>query len=70
MYANFFNKHGITVDKELYSLSELIQFIWRSNIRDDSSIKPVYVYLAGKQTHDLFTKFKKECDEYKKLKSK
>lgn len=65
VFANFFNNHDITVDKELYSLSELIQFIWRSNIRDESSTKPVYVYLAGKQTHNLFTKFIEECNEYK-----
>lgn len=64
-YENFFNNHGITIDKELYSLSELIQFIWRSNIRDESSTKPVYVYLAGEYMYNLFTKFIQKCEETK-----
>lgn len=28
----FFNSHGAEVDQDMYSLSELIQWIWRSQI--------------------------------------
>lgn len=62
MYQSFFAKHGINVDIKLYSLSELIQFIWRSNIRDENSTQPVYVYIAGKYMYGLFTDFIKKCN--------
>lgn len=62
MYQSFFANNNITIDNNLFSLSELIQFIWRSNIRDESSSQPVYLYIASKNTYELFTKFLKECN--------
>lgn len=39
---------------DAYALQEMIQFIWRSNIRDVNSTKPVTVYFASHRMHKLF----------------
>lgn len=44
---NFFKIHGITIDKkqqESYALSELLQFVWRSAIREH---KEIYLYIPS-----------------------
>jgi len=38
MLSNFFSMHNITVDQDLFALSELVQWIWRSRIRNNESI--------------------------------
>ena len=48
---HFFEKSGIEVDEESFALSELIQFVYRSAIRDD---KPITVYIPSKRMRDLF----------------
>ena len=40
----FFYKHGLTVNEETYALSMLVQWIWRSAIRDGQKI---YLYLPS-----------------------
>lgn len=35
---NFFSQHGITIDEDKYALSEMLQFIWRSAIRNGEEI--------------------------------
>ena len=52
---NFINskckEFNIEFDENLYSLSELIQWIWRSQIRND---KPIYLYIASLRMFNLF----------------
>ena len=52
---NFINskckKFNIEFDENLYSLSELIQWIWRSQIRNN---KPIYLYIASLRMFNLF----------------
>lgn len=55
MYMNpvlkqFFNQKDIKVNEELYSLSELIQWIWRSAIRED---KPINIYIPSSRMRNL-----------------
>lgn len=42
----FYQKHGVEVDEELYALSIMIQWIWRSAIRDG---KEIYIYIPSKR---------------------
>lgn len=48
---HFFEVSGIEVDEDTYALSELIQFIYRSAIRDG---KPITVYIPSKRMRELF----------------
>lgn len=50
----FFNRYGIKLDNKQYRLNELIQFIWRSNIRDSDSDKDINVYIPHKGMRELF----------------
>ena len=38
------------VDEDGYALSEMIQFIWRSAIRNN---EPIYCYIPSKRMRDL-----------------
>lgn len=49
---NYFLKHGVRVDEDLYALSTMLQWIWRSAIRDG---KPVNIYVPSKRMRDLLT---------------
>ncbi len=42
----FYQQNGITVDEDAYALSIMIQWIWRSAIRDGEKI---YIYLPSKR---------------------
>ncbi|MFS0855171.1 hypothetical protein [Paenibacillus taichungensis] len=46
----FFIERGVKLNHELWSTSELIQWIWRSSIRDN---KKVYIYLPSKRMRNL-----------------
>ncbi|VVM35284.1 DEAD/DEAH box helicase family protein [Terribacillus sp. AE2B 122] len=46
----FFKSKGVNVDQDLYALSELIQWIWRSRIRDGKSIN---LYIPSKRMRTL-----------------
>ena len=52
---NFINskckKFNIEFDENLFSLSELIQWIWRSQIRNN---KPIFLYIASLRMYNLF----------------
>ena len=47
---NFFTQNGIAVDEDGYALSEMLQFIWRSAIRDG---KEIWVYIPSKRMRNL-----------------
>lgn len=53
--TRFFDHHGIKLDNDQYRLNELIQFVWRSNIRDSNSNKDVNVYIPLKGMRELFS---------------
>lgn len=49
----FFQQHGVDINKKVeeeFALSEMIQFIWRSAIRDN---KDIYVYIPSKRMRRL-----------------
>lgn len=46
----FFNKYNIKVNEDKYSLSMLLQFIWRSRIREN---KPINLYIPSKRMREL-----------------
>lgn len=47
----YFEAKGIRVDEDLYALSEMVQWIWRSAIRDG---KPITVYIPSDRMRTLF----------------
>jgi hypothetical protein len=51
MIKGYFEDRGITVYEELYALSEMIQWIWRSQIRDD---QPIDVFIPSERMRSLF----------------
>lgn len=51
---NFFISHGIKVDEDMYALSELLQWIWRSRIRKGESIK---LYIPSKRMRTLLKEY-------------
>lgn len=57
---HFFEVEGIKIEEDTYSLSELIQFVYRSAIRDG---KPITVYIPSKRMRELFLKWLTKKDE-------
>ena len=51
---NFFAQAGVIVDDDAYALSEMLQFIWRSAIRDG---KPINVYVPSSRMRRLLEKW-------------
>ena len=47
---NYFIERGVNVQEDKYALSELIQWIWRSAIREE---KPINIYLPSKRMREL-----------------
>lgn len=50
----YFEDRGITVHEELYALSEMIQWVWRSQIRDELPIK---VFVPSERMRNLFIRW-------------
>lgn len=50
----FYSSHGYDLNEDLYALSSLIQWIWRSAIRDGDEI---YIYLPSKRMRELLQKW-------------
>ena len=46
----FFSSRGIVIDEDQFALSEMIQFIWRSAIRDN---QPITVYIPSERMRNL-----------------
>ena len=47
---NFFTSHGVEVDEDGYAISEMLQFLWRSGIRDG---KHISVYIPSSRMRNL-----------------
>lgn len=52
----FFEQYGVEIDQDAWALSELIQWVWRSRIRDGLPIK---LYIPSKRMRDLFLAYLK-----------
>ena len=46
----FYHKHGIEADNDMYALSIMVQWIWRSAIRDGDEI---YLYIPSRRMRTL-----------------
>ena len=51
MVKQFFHMHNVEVNENMYALSELIQWIWRSRIRQG---QPIDLYIPSRRMRDLF----------------
>jgi hypothetical protein len=49
-YIKYFEEFEISIDEEMFALAEMLQFIWRSCIRNH---KPINVYIPSKRMRDL-----------------
>jgi hypothetical protein len=49
-YLHFFSKKGIAIDQDKYALSELIQWMFRSAIRNN---KPIQIYIPSERMRKL-----------------
>lgn len=61
MYMNpeinkFFDKHGVNVDNEVFALSCLVQWIWRSAIRNPTPSK-IVVYIPSNRMRTILAKW-------------
>lgn len=50
----YYQNQGIEVNEDMYALSIMIQWIWRSAIRDG---KDIYIYIPSKRMRDLLIKW-------------
>jgi hypothetical protein len=57
------NYPDLKFDNDNYALSELLQFIWRSNVRMADSDKPVYVWVPNKRMRKLLQDFQMKALE-------
>jgi hypothetical protein len=55
--VNFYHKHGVQLDDDHYALSTLVQWIWRSAIRNGET---VHLYLPSKRMRTLLTNWIEE----------
>lgn len=51
---NFFSRHNVSIDEDGFALSEMLQFIWRSAIRDK---KEIYLYIPSIRMRNLLKKW-------------
>lgn len=54
--AKFFASRGVAVDPDQFALSEMLQFIWRSAIRDD---KQIDLYIPSRRMRELLIRWMK-----------
>ena len=46
----FYNLHGIEVDEDMYALSIMVQWIWRSAIREGGEVN---LYIPSRRMREL-----------------
>lgn len=54
MVKGFFHDHGVEVDEDGYALSEMLQWIWRSAIRDG---REIWLYIPSSRMRELLTEW-------------
>jgi len=50
----FFDRHNVKVNQNLFALSEMLQWIYRSSIRND---EPIHIYIPSKRMRNLLYKW-------------
>ncbi|NMB69753.1 DEAD/DEAH box helicase family protein [candidate division WWE3 bacterium] len=64
--AGYFRGHNVRIEEDKYALSEMVQWIWRSAIRNGEEI---WIYVPSKRMRDLLigwiNSFQKEDEIYK-----
>lgn len=60
------NNPELNFNNDHYALSELVQFIWRSNLRVRDSRQPVYVWIPDRRMRTLLQDFQKRALQSKK----
>jgi len=50
MISGFFRDHGVDINEDRYALSEMLQWIWRSAIRDG---KEIWIYIPSRRMREL-----------------
>ena len=60
----FVDNYNIEFDEDLFSLSALLQWIWRSQIRDG---KPIEIYIPSERMRILLKVWMGECKELKSI---
>lgn len=65
----FYHKHGIEADDDMYALSIMVQWIWRSAIRDGDEI---YLYIPSRRMRNLLENWIEETvqEEIQSMKHK
>jgi hypothetical protein len=58
----YFESRGVDVYEDLYATSEMIQWIWRSAIRDEQEPRDVHVYIPSERMRELL-KLWLSCDD-------
>jgi hypothetical protein len=58
---NYFKDLGININQDLWALSELVQWIWRSSIRNN---EPINIYIPSSRMRTLLVKWL-DCEEDK-----
>ena len=61
------NNPQLKFDNDNYALSELLQFIWRSNIRVADSDKPIYVWVPNKRMRKLLRDYQVKALEQREM---
>lgn len=59
----FVEHYDFNFDEDLYALSAMLQWIWRSQIRDG---KPIQIYIPSERMRDLLKHWMKECSQIDK----
>ena len=49
-YKNFLSKNGLEISDDAFALSTMVQWIWRSAIRDG---KEIYIYIPSRRMREL-----------------
>ena len=55
------NNPELQFNNDNYALSELVQFVWRSNVRVRKSRRPVYVWVPDRRMRTLLQDFQKQA---------
>ena len=64
--AEYLDNPELKFDNDNYALSELLQFVWRSNVRVKDSDKPVYVWVPDRRMRQLLQDFRQRALKFKK----
>ena len=65
--AEKMNKPGLKFNNDIYALSELIQFIYRSNIRVKDSDKKIYVWIPDYRMRNLLYNYREKALKFHKI---